>query len=184
MAAGPDFLCVGLQKAGTQWLFDQLQLHPGFWMPPVKELHYFDRPYRVVSDRIEPYLADPEAANAARRRQDFRPLDERDVRFFRRYETLEQDWGDVERYAALFEPKGALLSGDVTPAYCVLAEATIAAIAERYPSLRVVVMLRDPVERAASQMWSLVCRRKAPRAIVETASDLSAFLREDLMDSR
>ena len=41
--AGPDFFCIGAQKGGTRWLYDQLQLHPDFWMPPVKELHYFDR---------------------------------------------------------------------------------------------------------------------------------------------
>lgn len=31
---GPDFLSVWAQKAGTQWLFDQRQHHPDFWMPP------------------------------------------------------------------------------------------------------------------------------------------------------
>ena len=40
--AGPDFICVGAQKAGTRWLYDQLAFHPEFWMPPVKELHFFD----------------------------------------------------------------------------------------------------------------------------------------------
>jgi hypothetical protein len=37
MHDGPDFLCVGVPKAGTGWLFDQLNAHPDFWMPPVKE---------------------------------------------------------------------------------------------------------------------------------------------------
>ncbi len=41
--ARPDFLCVGAQKAGTSWLYQQLEPHPDFWMPPVKELHYFDQ---------------------------------------------------------------------------------------------------------------------------------------------
>ena len=40
--ARPDFLCVGAQKAGTSWLYRQLEPHPDFWMPPVKELHYLD----------------------------------------------------------------------------------------------------------------------------------------------
>ena len=40
--ARPDFLCVGAQKAGTSWLYRQLELHPDFWMPPMKELHYLD----------------------------------------------------------------------------------------------------------------------------------------------
>ena len=45
--ARPDFLCVGAQKAGTSWLYQQLEPHPDFWMPPVKELHYFDQPTRT-----------------------------------------------------------------------------------------------------------------------------------------
>jgi len=38
--ACPDFLCVGAHKAGSTWLYQQLDSHPDFWMPPVKELHY------------------------------------------------------------------------------------------------------------------------------------------------
>ena len=29
----PDFLCVGAQKGGTSWLYQQLESHPDFWMP-------------------------------------------------------------------------------------------------------------------------------------------------------
>jgi hypothetical protein len=43
----PDFLCVGAQKGGTSWLYQQLESHPDFWMPPVKELHYFDKLSRI-----------------------------------------------------------------------------------------------------------------------------------------
>ncbi len=32
-----------MQKAGTGWAYDQLQYHPDFWMPPLKEIHYLDR---------------------------------------------------------------------------------------------------------------------------------------------
>src|SRR5437762_8195064 len=37
---GPDFICIGMPKAGTAWLHDQLRHHPDFWMPPVKEVNY------------------------------------------------------------------------------------------------------------------------------------------------
>lgn len=39
----PDFLGIGAQKAGTAWLYQTLRVHPDIWLPPVKELHYFDR---------------------------------------------------------------------------------------------------------------------------------------------
>src|SRR3984957_2732032 len=45
----PDFLCIGAQKAGTTWLHKMLGQHPGAWLPPIKEIHYFDRLYRKKS---------------------------------------------------------------------------------------------------------------------------------------
>ena len=38
----PLFLCIGAQKAGTSWLFQQLTEHPALWLPTLKELHFFD----------------------------------------------------------------------------------------------------------------------------------------------
>jgi hypothetical protein len=39
----PDFIGIGAQKSGTYWLRANLARHPGVWMPPQAELHYFDR---------------------------------------------------------------------------------------------------------------------------------------------
>ena len=79
---GPDFFCIGAQKGGTRWLFDQLDHHPGFWMPPIKELHYFDRSSRFLKKagplylRAKKSLAD---ANLRRQRAHERPIDATDV---------------------------------------------------------------------------------------------------------
>jgi hypothetical protein len=46
LAAGlclPEFLCIGAQKAGTTWLYENLRLHPEIYLPDRKEIHYFDR---------------------------------------------------------------------------------------------------------------------------------------------
>ena len=44
MNTGPDFICIGAEKAGTTWLYDNIRHHPDVWLPPkpFKELHYFD----------------------------------------------------------------------------------------------------------------------------------------------
>ena len=42
-AEGPDFVGIGAQKAGTTWLHDNLEIQQGYWLPPVKELHFFNR---------------------------------------------------------------------------------------------------------------------------------------------
>jgi len=41
----PDFLLIGAARAGTTALFDLLCQHPGLFLPPAKELHFFCRYY-------------------------------------------------------------------------------------------------------------------------------------------
>ena len=60
----PDFLCIGAQKAGTSWLNSVLLEHPQIFMPPINELHYFDRRHRNAPIRIRQIQL---ARNAIRR---------------------------------------------------------------------------------------------------------------------
>lgn len=39
----PTFICIGAQKAGTDWFYDQFAAHKDFWMPPIKEIAFFDK---------------------------------------------------------------------------------------------------------------------------------------------
>ena len=149
MIVGPDFLCIGAQKAGTGWLYEQLRSHPDFWMPPLKELHYFDRlgrartlPARKKRDRLE-------VAHGSAR-------DQRDTQFLEAMKTLcAQSEIDLPIYAALFAPKASLISGDITPGYSTLQDDIIERITAYFPKLKIIFIARDPVERAWSQlsMW-------------------------------
>jgi sulfotransferase family protein len=133
--ACPDFLCVGAQKAGTSWLFHQLTLHPDFWMPPVKELHYFDSMSRV------------------KRQNPPRCKDDRDQWFLARLGELSAlPYMDLDSYSELFAAKRALLSGDITPAYSMLNDELIGRIVGYFPNLKVIFLARDPVDRAWSQL--------------------------------
>ena len=134
----PDFLCVGAQKAGTSWLYHQLNSHPDFWMPPIKELRYFDE----MSHSRHP--VDWRKA---------RPRDERDGFFLAAMESLcSMPFIDRQRYGRLFAPKGELLSGDVTPVYSVVPEEMIVTIMDYFPALKIIFIARDPVERAWSAL--------------------------------
>jgi hypothetical protein len=131
--AQPDFMCIGAHKSGTTWLYQQLDSHPDFWMPPVKELHYFDQLSRVQ------HSTPPQ----------FR--DERDRHFFECLKSLSAKMDiDLENYGRLFEPKGSLLSGDISPNYSTLSSKLIRQIAGYFPNLKVLFIARDPVER----FWS------------------------------
>jgi len=128
-------LCIGAHKAGTTWLYQQLDSHPDFWMPPVKELHYFDQLSRV------------QRAGRLRRR------DQRDFRFLERLNSLSAEPGiDLEKYGRLFEPKASLLSGDISPNYSTLSDEVIRQVIGYFPNLRVIFLARDPVERVWSHL--------------------------------
>jgi Sulfotransferase family len=143
--AGPDFICIGAQKAGTTWLYNQLAAHPDFWMPPRKEIHYFnERGHRPIKTW-------------------WRSRDERDLRFRENLRSLgTQSWLDLANYGQLFLAKGSLLSGDITPAYCMLSEEVIAMVVRQFPQAKVIFLARDPLERAWSQISMSV--RKGGRA--------------------
>ena len=132
---GPDFLCIGAHKAGSTWLYQQLDSHPDFWMPPVKELHYLDQLSRVQR------AAGP------------RCRDERDRRFLERLQSLSAEPGiDLENYGRLFEPKASLLSGDISPNYSTLGNKVIRQVVGYFPNLKAMFLARDPVERVWSHL--------------------------------
>jgi len=154
---GPDFLCIGAQKAGTGWLYEQLRNHPDFWMPPMKELHYFDRlTTSSVSTRSLPFARkEQDRIQIARDRAE----DDRDRNFLDRFERLrQQNSADFDEYARLFESKGTLIAGDITPGYSILEDSVIRKIGDRFPSSKIIFIARDPVERAWSQI-SMYVRR-------------------------
>lgn len=164
---GPDFICVGMPKAGTGWLYDQLDAHPDFWMPPVKELVYLNKAYpplgfvTVTGKRVRP-------ERLARLKDVFSPhrtASPGGERLVHRYRLRKGDAGflkragqgkgrprDLDFYASLFGFKGGRLSGDITPPYCNLERETVREFSERFPQTKVLMMVRDPVER----VWSRI----------------------------
>jgi hypothetical protein len=139
-----------MQKAGTDWLYDQLQFHPDFWMPPIKEFHYFDRRQEFQIGRAKKFLEmtpDRLAARLAGRRA----WDRRDQDFLVEASLCKGPL-DIPRYAALFRYKGSLLSGEITPGYSTLSDALVSRIGTELPHTKIILLVRDPVARAWSQI--------------------------------
>src|SRR5438445_13901540 len=104
-------------------------------MPPVKELHYLD------------------TLNRTKRFHAPRSKDGCDVCFLESMKNLsDQSYIDLKNYGELFRHKGALLSGDVSPAYSALNDEIIERVLNHFPNLKVIFLARDPVERAWSQL--------------------------------
>ena len=114
----PDFLCIGAQKAGTTWLFENLNGHPEMWLPPVKEVHYFNR---VRTNEI--ILGDWEITHPEgfydRYIKDQMPPNLTRIRWLRQFyrARLSKNW-----YLSLFDDKyvNGKVCGDITPGYSTL----------------------------------------------------------------
>lgn len=124
----PDFLVIGVPKAGTTALHAGLARHPGLYMSPVKEPKFF------LTDGPPPTRGGPGDAQTYR----------------------EHVWRRAE-YEALFAgaPEGTL-RGESTPFYLYDRDAQLR-IQRAVPEAKLIAVLRDPVERAHSNwthLWS------------------------------
>ncbi|MFC5749060.1 sulfotransferase family protein [Actinomadura rugatobispora] len=124
----PDFLVAGAPKAGTTALHAALTRHPGLFMSPVKEPKFF------LTDGPPPTRGGPGDAQTYR----------------------EHVWRRPD-YEALFDgaPPGTL-RGESTPFYLYDRDAQ-RRIHALIPKVKLIAILRDPVERAHSNwthLWS------------------------------
>jgi hypothetical protein len=118
----PNFMGIGAPRSGTTWLWQNLRLHPGCFLPDAKELHFFDR---------------------------------------------QEDWRDLDRYARSFrKATSSQVKGEVTPAYGHLPVERILFLRERMPDLRLIYLLRNPVERS----WSSAMKWLAKEGVWDPQS--------------
>jgi hypothetical protein len=154
----PDFIGIGAQRAGTTWLSRNLQVHPQIWMPPIKEVHYFDEKIHDPSNaalRLACRIFGRRVTDRRWRRQ----VRLRMRRHLKKYSREDFLW-DLKYYvgapgdgwyASLFEPGRGRMIGEITPAYSTLEPSTVARIHEIMPEVKIVFMMRNPIERAWSQ---------------------------------
>jgi len=148
----PDFLGIGAQKAGTTWLHHNLARHPEIWLPPVKELHHLDHDPPSLLRRLFGRAAHLAAARAHLRAQLaawLRGEAETDLAWAVRccLAPRDDDW-----YESLFPSAPGRICGEICPGYARLDAARVAGIRERAPRLKVIYLLRNPIDRA----WSMV----------------------------
>ena len=146
----PHFLVIGAQKGGTTWLDRNLRTHPQIWLPPEKEIHFFDLPRPLPFAALQ-YVPDRSVRHWTRHRLQ-RDLDkvergEQTAEWYRNYYYAPRSW---RWYQALFTPNAGQIAGESTPRYAVIPRRKIAAIRRRMPNLKIIYLLRDPIDR----MWS------------------------------
>ncbi|GGE36361.1 sulfotransferase domain-containing protein [Actibacterium pelagium] len=120
--AAPDFFVIGAAKAGSTAVWSWLRQHPDVFMTDVKEPGFFA-------------CDGPNAVPVNG------PYDKDHVR------SLSTS---PSEYKALFQEAGDKVTGDVSPIYLNDVRASFR-IAWRRPDARIIILLRDPVDRAYSQ---------------------------------
>jgi hypothetical protein len=167
----PDFLCIGAQKAGTTWLHHNLSEQPGIWLPPVKEIHFLDHAppsmmKRALTKQSHHVLARANAKTAAAELISGRgSLDA--FRLAWRLAFAKRDW---DWYSSLFPSRPGLMCGEICPGYARLSPDVIQSIAQRNPRVKIIYLLRDPIDRA----WSSVAmhfRKRNDQTINEVERD-------------
>jgi hypothetical protein len=117
----PHFLGVGVQKAATSWLWSSLRQHPEVWMPPVKELHYFDHMY-VPDNRAWTTWHNIKSVIRTLRWH-FLNADNPSLDYLAyvvelgRRELFTEDW---YRFAFSWDAAENKILGDITPEYCTI----------------------------------------------------------------
>ena len=123
----PNFLVIGAPKCGTTSLHHYLSQHPEVYVPQRKELHYFSYAY------MQRFAAGPGDAYV------LAPLCATRQAYEKHYER-------VGRQRAV---------GDISPSYLYYAEVSERIKAE-LGKPKIVVVLRDPIDKAFSQYMHLV----------------------------
>ena len=167
----PQFLGIGAARAGTTWLFKQLDRHPDVWMPRIKELHYFTRstaysgPSHLSTEGRLPRLIGCGPGPDKYRSHFIRALGSNilkpsmtklrwDARYF--FGTPGNAW-----YRSLFNDAGDKVAGEITPRYSVLTRWDIQKLREDFPGIRILYIMRDPVDRLWSHVRMIAGRRDA-----------------------
>lgn len=150
-----DFIGIGAQKGGTTWLYSNLSSLPDFFLPPMKELHYFDRNPKYLSTnklyegslrvrlrKIKWLKGALSTMLSEIRRGNFSNM----KWFFRWYfSNFSDNW-----YLSLFDSSEVKLRGEITPSYSILQKEDIQKMHDLAPKAKIIFILRNPVDRA----WS------------------------------
>jgi hypothetical protein len=155
----PDFICIGAQKGGTTWLDRMLRQHPDVWLPPTKEVHYFNRVFerkiagptaeftKIDRARMESVL------NTIRRilQNKQHPADK--IAEIHCLSLIGTDAPTDETYGRIFQtaPENSLC-GEITPNYARLPDEAIGHMVGLLPQVKLMFVIRDPIERDWSHL--------------------------------
>ena len=138
-------LCIGAQRSGTTWLFNNLYHMDSVFVPLVKEVRYWSSRRdagQARAARDVAWSASHTGRDAARQHA-----------WLDRWDKI--DWDSppsIDEYLALMQCDAGP-SIDISPQYCLMSKRQVKALAAALPAdSKVIYLLRDPLARAESQL--------------------------------
>jgi Sulfotransferase family len=153
----PNFFIVGAPKAGTSALYAYLDQHPQIFMSPLKEPNYFASEIRPehFGPQDRERVASEMQSLAAYLRSDMSE---------KRFGGMVSSWDD---YLRLFQNVADEVAvGEATACY-LWSQSAPRRIARQIPHARIIVNLRNPVDRAFSQYLQMVALGRTRRPFRE-----------------
>lgn len=156
---GPDVLGIGAQRAGTTWLHRNLNKHPHIALlpAPLKEVHFFDELHLLESKNRHRKRQQKltKFASRAKERGFATPANMATIAHLQDAKR-DDDW--YRRLFTLLPDQH--LRGEITPAYGLLPKEGIQHILRISPDIRLILLLRHPVERVWSHVRYTIGRRQ------------------------
>lgn len=169
----PGALCIGAQKAGTSWLAQMLGQHPQVWIPPFKEVQFFN--HRFIPGHRKwigwHYRNKPDEIRTRHRTRNLPVPPELDAYLdgLTRGQMFHNHW-----YKRVFAPAPAhAMPMDFTPEYSALPDEGVDFVARFLPRARVIYLIRHPVDRAISQLrMNLQREKRRPRTLDDWMAEI------------
>jgi Sulfotransferase domain len=156
----PDFLIVGPQRTGTTWLHAHLRFHPQIFLSEPKELFFFSRLKTPTDPRFQ----------------------SSDLGWYLRFFD-DPWWRWLAKNAITLwrhrQPYRPCVRGEATASYAALDRDVIAEITVLNPNVKVILMIRDPVDRAWSHAKKDLVRKTGRKVDEVPEAELRAFFTDD-----
>lgn len=166
----PDFLYIGAPRAGSTWLFRNLEQHPDIWLPPCKNILYFHPRFQIYRFKFLKYFG-----------KGLFSKDVQEAEWYRKFfltPFVSDSW-----YTQLF-PDNKTIKGEIAEAYCSLEKKDVLRIKDLNPDLKIIFTMRNPYERAISHAKLGVLKRKNKKITDITAQELLDHINHPSSEAR
>jgi len=161
----PNVLVIGLPKSGTSWLYSLLREHPEINMYPLfKEprilaekwlfgkKNFFER--MLGKDRyfhLDRVRIQRNASKLIFNRNCIK--NRKEITWLFKYALYERSY---KTYSSLFNQSEKYISVDISPIYSRLDDFAVKDISHYFPDMKIIILLRDPIQRAWSEMKMVI----------------------------